>query len=338
MRSYAAGGTVTICIVLSVLTLLSIAPGDAWWVRIFDFTRFHLLFATGVAALACLLIRPDRWALLLALLGLTAAVQAWRLYSYLSFAPVEVPMAAATDTPAAACFTILGLNVHQQNREFAATVRLIKSERPDILLLMETDKRWTTAFAEVLDDYPVRVIRPLNNTYGLIFATRLPVSWSKTVDITDQNTPTVYARLATREGRRFGFVGLHPRPPRPGQDTDRRDRKIKRAAEVGASMGLPVLAMGDFNDVPWSETTERFRIAGGLRDPRIGRGHYATFPSRYLAVGWPLDQLFLSQEFTIGSVDVGKPVGSDHRPLTARVCLPENVRPRRTAVDTGGVS
>ncbi len=337
MRSYAAGGTVAICIVLSVLTLLSIAPGDAWWVRIFDFTRFHLLFATGVAALAYLLIRPDRWALLLALLGLTAAIQAWRLYPYLGFAPVEVAM-AATETPAAACFTLLGLNVHQQNRDIGATVRLLEAERPDILLLMETDRRWTTALAQVLNEYPVRVIRPLDNTYGLVFATRLPVSWWNTVDVTDQNTPTVYARLATRDGREFGFIGLHPRPPRPGQDTDRRDRKIKRAAELGASMGLPILAMGDFNDVPWSETTERFRMAGDLRDPRIGRGHYATFPSRYLAVGWPLDQLFLSPELTIGSVDVGKPVGSDHRPLTARVCLPENVRHRRAAVDTGGVS
>jgi hypothetical protein len=95
---------------------------------------------------------------------------------------------------------------------------------------------------------------------------------------------------------KIGFVGLPAAAATA--DTDRRDRKIKRA-------GLSVLARWPagsgnaiFNDVPWSETTEGFHGRWISATRASARGHYATFPSRYLAVGW-LDQLFLYRSSSI---------------------------------------
>ena len=80
------------------------------------------------------------------------------------------------------------------------------------------------------------------------------------------------------------------------------------------------MVMGDFNDVPWSRTTTRFRETGDWRDPRIGRGTYATFPSRYLFAGWPLDQLMVKGDLEVGSFAVLPDNGSDHRAMYTRVC------------------
>ena len=175
------------------------------------------------------------------------------------------------------CFSLLGLDVLQSNRDYAATIATIDREEPDFLLLMETDSRWARALAPVLARYPHRLLCPIGNTYGMIFATRLPVRGARLVDITDQDTPTVYARLATRGGQAFSYVGLHPRPSRPDQETECRDAKIERAALAVARSGLPAMAMGDFNDVAWSHTTRRIKRVGGFLDPRVGRGGYATF-------------------------------------------------------------
>ena len=118
----------------------------------------------------------------------------------------------------------------------------------------------------------------------------------------------------------FEFIGLHPRPPLPGQDTAARDRSILLA---GMDTRLPdVLVMGDFNDVQWSNTTSQFREGGGYRDPRAGKGTFPTFPARYAPVGWPLDHAFAKNGVTIRDYQVLDYVGADHLPIMVKACVP----------------
>ena len=302
------------------ITLLSTIRSNQGWIRVLDFPRLLELIAIGVIALGCAAFLRHRHWLLAVALALAAGWQAWRLWPYTPLAPAEMAQADLRSDPRS-CFSVLGLNVLQFNRNYPATIATIERERPDILLLMETDDRWAHALAPVLARYPHRVLRPIGNTYGMIFATRLPVQGARVINITDQDTPTIYARLTTRGGQAFDYVGLHPRPPRPDQDTGLRDAKIERAALAVAGDHVPAMAMGDFNDVAWSHTTQLFKRVGGFLDPRVGRGSYATFPASHVAVGWPLDQVFVTPGFTFRRVEVLANVDSDHRPLAAELCL-----------------
>ena len=321
---------------LLIVTLVSLVHSNIWWIQALGFPRVATLLLIGFVALAAIAMR-GRWRLaLFAMLIVAASLQFWRIYPYTRFAPVEVVKARSlSGTRDPSCFTVLGLNVFQHNRDYAATRALIDREQPDILLLMETDRRWVDALAPTLSHYPARLLRPIGNTYGLVFATLLPVVSVRTENITDRDTPTVYARLATRGGQPFAYVGLHPRPPVPGQDTTLRDRKIEHAALRLSGGHLPGMAMGDFNDVAWSRTTRLFKQVGGFLDPRIGRGSYPTFPASVAPIGWPLDQLFVSPGFTFRSLRVLENVGSDHRPLAAELCLEATpaVRGRNAAPD-----
>ena len=307
---------------LLIATLVSLVPGNIWWIKALGFPRVAALLLIGVVAL-CSIAARGRWRMaLFAMLIMAASLQFWRIYPYTWLAPVEVVKARLPDSaPDPSCFTVLGLNVLQHNRNYAATRAMIDREQPDILLLMETDRPWIEALAPTLARYPTRLLRPIDNTYGLVFASRLPVASVRTENITDRDTPTVYARLATRGGQPFDYVGMHPRPPVPGQDTTLRDRKIEHAALRIADNHIPAMAMGDFNDVAWSRTTRLFKQVGGFLDPRIGRGSYPTFPASIAPIGWPLDQLFVSPGFTFRSLRVLENVGSDHRPLAAELCL-----------------
>jgi hypothetical protein len=72
-----------------------------------------------------------------------------------------------------------------------------------------------------------------------------------------------------------------------------------------------------------------FKSIGSFLDPRIGRGTYATFPADKIWLGWPLDHLFVTEEFLLRDMSVGQPVGSDHRPVLAQLCLdPKPARQR----------
>lgn len=221
----------------------------------------------------------------------------------------------------ASCFSALSLNVYQDNLDYARTERLIARENPDLLILLETDDRWAQALKRRLDDYPAVAARVLNNTYGMIVATRLKARRMSVQVLTEPGTPSVFAFLETREGTPFKFVALHPRPPNPANDTEERDAEIAIAARLAARTPGATLAIGDFNDVAWSHTSQLFKRIGGYLDPRVGRAPYATFPAGWPLLRWPLDHVFISPEFVVRSVRVLGDVGSDHLPIATNVCL-----------------
>ena len=304
---------------LVLVSGLSIIESDEWWIRIWDFPRAQILAALLLAGgLALWRDRMfGRWVALLC--AVAVAWQLYRIYPYTPLANQEIAFADAASVPDDRCFSVLSLNVLESNREYARTARLIDRVSPDILLLMETDQRWAKALAGPLRRYPHKLGRPLGNTYGMIFATRLAMRDGRIGTITSKNTPSVHAELTAKDP--FRVIALHPRPPVPGQDTDARNAEIAVAARRVARERLPVLAIGDFNDVAWSHTSQLFKRIGGYLDPRVGRGTFATFPAWAPQLGWPLDHLFVTPEFEVRSMEVLENVGSDHLPIYAELCL-----------------
>ena len=314
-------------------TLLSTTDLNQWWIRIWDFPRVQILIAMVLAAIALWFLDRDwRPWLPLVLTGLSIW-QSYRIYPYTQFASTQVARTLPDEADGDGCFTVLTLNVLQSNRAYHRTTDLIRSLDPDIVLLTETDQAWADAMAPTLAEYSGRIDRPLSNTYGLMFATRLPMKDATIQDLAQEDTPSVLATLTVGNGD-FRVIGLHPRPPTPGQDTEERDAEIVIAAKRSQNIDMPIIAIGDFNDVAWSDTTSLFMDIGGFLDPRIGRGTYATFPADKTWLGWPLDHLFVTEEFLLGSMSVGAPVGSDHRPVIARLCLaPKPARRRNDDAD-----
>lgn len=196
---------------------------------------------------------------------------------------------------------------------------LIARTDPDVILLMETDETRALALQGALRPYPTVVSHPLSNHYGMIFATRLHIHSAKTVFLTDDQTPVLLADLKAPDGRPFHFIGLHPRPPVPGEDTDERDAQIRTAATLTRHSDHPVVVMGDFNDVAWSWSTTRFKHHGRFLDPRTGRGLMCSFDARHPILRFPIGQMYVTRGIRIASYDPCNGIGSDHFPLKARI-------------------
>ncbi|RJY09750.1 endonuclease/exonuclease/phosphatase family protein [Aurantiacibacter aquimixticola] len=330
--SRAAKLLLALAVILLLATLISLVDTNRGVVRMLDTMREPMIYlAAIVAALGLMFARSARW-LVLAMTGATIAINLWRIWPYTMLAAAEVPL--PDDVDGMSCARVLSLNVKQSNTQYDRTAALIDRVDPDILLLMETNARWLAELEPQLARYGERVERPLENTYGMIFATRLQVDAAQMVANTSADTPTLYATLRVADGARFALIGLHPRPPLPGESTASRDANIANAGARTPDDLRNVLAIGDFNDVPWSETTQRFVHEGGYRDPRAGRGSYATFPADYALLGWPLDQIFVKEGVKVETLDIGEDVGSDHLPLIAKIC----VDPAAADSDVGGAS
>ena len=306
-----------VAIALVVLTLFSVTDLNAWWIRIWDFPRLQIAVLMLLVLIAVIAWdRRWRWplgAVLLCAFG----YQSWRIAPYTPVWPIEV--ARVAEDAQGNCFSLVTFNVLQDNRDFEATGAMLRRMDPDIVLLLETDDGWANWAEEALAAYPAHYEQPLENKYGLYFATRLPVRDAEIRNLAEEDTPSLTATVT--KGFDFRLYALHPRPPVPGQDTDERDAEIVMAAREVREQDLPAMAIGDFNDVAWSDTSQLFQRTGRFLDPRIGRGPHSTFPSAYPWLAWPLDHLFLTEEFTLVRMEVMEDVGSDHRPLYAELCL-----------------
>ncbi len=316
---------VLLCIVLLgasvfvVTTALPVVPSHRWWVRAWDFPRVQLLFL-GVAVLlaAAFLSTSWKWAVI----GIVAAgciYQAIRIIPYTPVMPTEMDLLEKRDTGSQV--VILSINVEEPNEEYDAVARQIAEIDPDILFLMETDQTWYDRLEEHISPYPRIVTELRDNFYGMIFATRLKVHQARITYLTPDNTPTLFAELETRTGEKFRFVGLHPRPPVPGNKTDDRDAQIIYSARFARKQDMPLIAVGDFNDAAWSDTSRRFKHVGGYVDPRIGRGMIASFDAKSRLLRAPIDQFYATPDIGVVQFRRGPEVGSDHFPLISRIEL-----------------
>ncbi|TNH38096.1 endonuclease/exonuclease/phosphatase family protein [Paracoccus haeundaensis] len=302
-----------IAILLICVTLLPLWNTNEWWVRALGFPRVQI-FAAACAVLigALFLKRPSRLVIALAMIGV-CSYQAWRVYPYTPLAAPEMALAA----PAPDSIRVITANVQMGNTRYQDVIDTIEHYDPDILLLLETDEAWLAELEPMLSRYSTVVRQPQDNYYGLVFATRLSVDEARVIQLTNDRTPSLFARLKTPDGQPFHFLGLHPRPPVPGEDTDDRDRQIYAAAKFAAMDDMPVVAMGDFNDVAWSETSQTFRRVGGYLDPRIGRGFFASFDANSWFLRFPLNQFYATSDVAVVSIERLEHVGSDHFPMAA---------------------
>ncbi|MBL4792454.1 endonuclease/exonuclease/phosphatase family protein [Citromicrobium bathyomarinum] len=308
-------------VLMLVAVLVSLSNTDAWYVRQVDLVREPMSYIAGVLLLLSLFVKFRwRW-VTVALFALIIVINLWRIWPYTFLAGTQLAYDDGAQAAAATCFTAMSVNVKVENDRYAQIAEQVERIDPDILFLMETDEEWAAQLEPVLAGYEHVDRHPQPHAFGLVFATRLRVIKTNIVENTHRDTPTLYATVQPGS-RPVEFIGLHPKPPLPSWDTQMRDENIVKAGVQTPDRLPDAMVMGDFNDVPWSRTTTKFRDTGEWRDPRIGRGTYPTFPASLVAIGWPLDQMMLKGDLELTEFEVLPDNGSDHRALYARVCTP----------------
>lgn len=308
-----------VAFILLVATLLPLSTSNEWWIRVWDFPRAQVAAASLAVGVISIFVFSGPWLVLPGLMLLCGLYQTYIILPYTIFHKTEVEL--ATPKAGQSPVTFLAANVLMENRDTSLLAGLIDRTDPDVLFLMETDQHWLDALYDQLQGYSTVVALPRDDHYGLIFATRLDRQKAEVVYLSDDDTPTLLAELQSPDGYPFHFVGLHPRPPVPGQDTDERDEQTRKSATFAQRASIPVISMGDFNDVAWSRSARAFKRAGDYVDPRVGRGFLASFNANHPIWRFPIDQLYFTDGVGLVSFGRGDYVASDHFPMIAKLII-----------------
>lgn len=310
-------------IVAMGLTLLPLLPFDYWWIRMFDFPHLQLTAITLIAFLAFFIkFKIDDRKEIIFMVALVCCF----IYQFLRIAPYTplkgVEVLDSTEEKEDNALKLFTANVLQDNREYWHIEKLLDSIDPDIILITEADSHWRDAILEYLpSSYAYSKEVPLPNTYGMLLYSKLELIDPTVHFQVDDSIPSIFSKVRMKNGDLFQLYSIHPTPPMPQENpksTDR-DAEMMMTAKLARESDLPVIVLGDFNDVAWSKTTSLFKNTGELLDVRIGRGFYCSFDANNKILRWPLDHLFISEEFRLKEVDVCRDINSDHFPFYSKL-------------------
>lgn len=296
---------------------------DYWWIRMWDFPHLQVALLTVLGLIAWITIGQNVEGLMWVLpVGLTAAAlyQGWLIYPYTPLHKREVQSRPRPKDQLRAdpnTLRLLTANVYQENTHQPDVLALINKHQPDIVLLLETNEVWKKAMQPIEQSYPHQIHCPLENMYGLLFYSRLPMVSHELRFLIQDDIPSIYVQLTMESGQLVHFYGVHPMPPSPTEHyrSTERDAELLLVGKEARRKSGPIIVAGDLNDVAWSHTTRLFQRVSGLLDPRIGRGLFSTFNANYFFLRWPLDHVFVSHHFQLAQLCRLPNCGSDHFPI-----------------------
>lgn len=329
--------TLTCLYVLSsitiLFTLIPIIRSDYWAFRVFEFPRAQKLILSLIILGLFVIFAPyDHFStyLITGLLILNSFYLGYLIFPFTPFAPKQMLASASPrNTPSPENFlSVMVSNVYQYNRRADKCLRVIKKNEPDVVLLVETDEWWMQAVRQLEQHYKYKILYPLDNTYGMLLYSRLPLKDSEIKFLIKDSIPSIHTKVVLRSGQKVQLYCIHPEPPAPSESlhTTERNAEILKVGKMAKECPYPNVVFGDLNDVAWSYSTELFLKTSGLLDPRRGRGFYNSFHAKHIFLRWPLDHFFCSKEFRLIKLKRLEHIESDHFPMLLKIMLePDNM-------------
>lgn len=306
---------------ISVLHLLPFVRSDFWTFRVMEYPRLQKMVITA-ALIVWWLFQEHRawydWLLIAALAGFLFNLLRL-IFPFTIFSRKKVPSASNAkllNGQNSKSIKLMISNVYEPNDDYAGCLQVVQQYDPDILLVLEVDKKWDQGLSPLDQRYSFTVKQIQDNQYGMSLYSRLPLIDSKIQFLVDEEIPSIES-FVLWEKKLIKLYCLHPTPPSPTENawsTDR-NKELIQVAERASANKEPVIVMGDLNDVAWSGTTKEFLKVSTLYDPREGRGFFNTFDAKNILMRFPLDHAFVSRHFSLVQIKRLRNFGSDHFPM-----------------------
>ena len=273
------------------------------------FVHFRVQYAAAGLVLAVLLYAAGR-----PRAALLATVLA-------TFNALPILQRAQAEPSPAACagpeFTVVNANVRYGNRDRRRFLDWLASHPADLVVVQEVTAAWARDLGR-LPAYPHRVLLAREDPYGIGVLSRWPLDPVGPEDFAGDGLPSIAGRVELA-GRPLRVLALHTRWPVTPSLARARDRSLAAAAASVASATGPALVLGDLNATPYSPAYAEFLRTSGMRDAADGTRWQPTWMAGFWPLALRIDHVLVSPGLCVESAGVGPAIGSDHRPVVARL-------------------
>ncbi len=312
----------TICVLFIIFPLLPLLPSAHWSIRFFDFVRVQ----TSVVQLLLISTSFIVWDVfsyqhisVIVLLTVVVAYQLWLILPYTPLFPEHTPIQQFHKQQ----LSIITANVLQTNQAFNTFTDLIKKESPDIFITMESNEAWDQSISKAFPEYTHTVKASLDNFYGMHLYSKIRLETGVVKYLVEKDIPSIHCEIQYAS-QRFNLIAIHPAPPSPTENetSKERDAELMLVGKICRASVEATIVCGDLNDVVWSKTTRLFSKMTGYKNPRMGRGLFSSFHTKYWLLRFPLDHLFYSKDLYVSEIKRLARFGSDHFAMYYKVAFP----------------
>jgi endonuclease/exonuclease/phosphatase (EEP) superfamily protein YafD len=296
---------------LAAASLAAALARLGWPFELFAHFRWQLCTAAVIGAAAAAYLRRPR----LALLAVAAFALPW-----VATGVARAPATPAADTCRGPELVIASVNLHYANALHAEALQWLESHPADVVVLQEVTPAWQAALADTGATYPHRVVLPREDAYGIAVLARVPLDDVQELDFLGDGLPSLGV-TANVGGQPVRVLALHTHWPVLPALHRSRDRVLDRAAAYVRAARLPAVIAGDLNLTPYAPAFRRLLEGAGLRDAYAGHGWRPTWRASFWPLAIPIDHVLVPPDVCIAEAEVGRGIGSDHRPIRVRLRL-----------------
>jgi endonuclease/exonuclease/phosphatase (EEP) superfamily protein YafD len=294
---------------LALATGLAVLAPFGWPFELFAHFRAQYV-ALAVLLVPLLAVQRRGWAVAAAVLLCT-----WHV--------LPAARRAAADRSAPACggpsLTVVTANVHYRSEERQPYLDWLAAQAADLVVVQEVTPEWAEALSR-LPGYPYRRLLSREDPYGIAVLSRWPFESLELVDFAGDGLPSM-AGVTDLDGQRLHFIGLHTNWPVLPALARARDRTLFAAAARARASELPLVVLGDLNATPDAPAFTKLLRNSGLRDSLDGRRWRPTWQAGFWPLAIRIDHVLVSKDVCVEHAEVGPDLGSDHRPVIARLRL-----------------
>ena len=295
---------------LVIATSLALLAPLGWPFELF--AHFRPQYAVA-ALLVALVLASQRRAVAA---GTAALLVAWNALPVVQRASADAPPVAC-DGPA---FTVATVNLQYSNPQHDRFLAWLAGQPADVIVVQELTSAWARTLSGI-DAHPHRFLLTREDPYGIGVLSRWPLESAGAIDLAGDGLPSI-AGIVDIEGRRVRWLGLHTHWPVLPEVARMRDTALGGAASIARGSDLPVILLGDLNLTPDSPEFTRLLDESALRDVVSGRRWRPTWKAGFWPLALRIDHVLVSPQLCVEAVEVGPSIGSDHRPVIARLRLP----------------
>jgi endonuclease/exonuclease/phosphatase (EEP) superfamily protein YafD len=278
---------------------------------------FLLSCLIAIGFLGCQLRGLKNWLPLSLSLGLIVFNSAWILPWYL---PNSHQGSGNT-------IRVVVFNINVENDQWAAIADALRTQQPDVAVLIETTPQATTELSTRLANLLPFSFRASGR--DLTILSRLPLisPESKTF-----SSGTALITSLQVQDKTVKLIATHPKVPiKPSVLAIRNALLAQLATYIKSQKNESLIFLGDFNLTPWSPYYAQLVQQIQLHNTRLGFGIQPSWieSTTYLAVpDWltaliklPIDHIFVSQDIRVSNCKTLKAANSDHRMLWSDLVL-----------------
>ncbi len=312
MHRLAIGGLGLFCLV----SVASLFGRTAWVFELL--THFRFQYVVGGVLLALVLLILRRW------VGAGVSLVLAAAHAAPIIALLDAPPRA--DAGARETVRVMTLNLRHRHGDIGSAARLIRAEKPDIVILTELLAAHEPVLDAFRDILPFRIGAHPRGKFDSVLLSRLPITRSRIHYPSSRFLPIIEARLCPEDLARTAclhVIALHA--PRP--DFARGEAQTKTfalVAELAKSAGRRALVAGDLNTTPYSHRYRDLLARGALTDAAGAAAWRTTWISRWPPFGLPLDHVLVGAGLRPISRRVGDEIGSDHFPVIVDIVIDRN--------------